>query len=116
MNERLRLPLTADVVNKGIGTGMFFIGTMNIPVFFVPNLGLDLREISLGLWGCRVNFSQAELIGQWHGLPIDTFSTDDVNLFVGTAVFEGLFKAGKYLCAGAGGVGIGREDDVSSVG
>ena len=78
--------ISPDIVYKGIRTGMFFIGRMNIPVFFVPYLRLYLREVSIRLRSFRVYLCQTEPVGQRQGLPVDAFAADDIDLFVGIAV------------------------------
>jgi len=43
---------------------MFFIGRMNVPVFFVPYFGQHLRKVGVGLRSLGVYLRQAEAVGQ----------------------------------------------------
>ena len=85
-----------------------------LTAFFLPVVFVG-REEGVGLDGCVVNLSEAETVGDGQGLTVDGGTADDVDVFVGSAMFQGFFyrridvAAFKSLCATA-------QDDIPAVG
>ena len=93
---------------------MTIIDGVVFTAFFLP-LVLIGREEGVGIGGGVVNLRETETVGDFQSLTIDGGTTDDVDVFVGGAMGQGLIEgviditAFKSLCAAA-------QDDVTTVG
>ena len=81
--------LFADVIDEGVRVGVFFVDGMVFTERFLPVVFVG-REEGVGLGGGVVDLGETETVGEGQGLTIDRGSTDDVDVFVGGAVGEGL--------------------------
>ena len=82
---------------------MTIIDGMVFTVFFLPVVFVG-REEGVGLgWGV-VNLREAETVGEGQGLTIDRGTADDVDVFVGGAVFQSGFEGREDVAAGIEGV------------
>ena len=70
---------------------MAVIDGMVFTAFFLPVVFVGREEgVCLG-WGV-VNLRETETVGEGQGLTVDRGAADDVDVFVGGAVFQGGFE------------------------
>ena len=90
--------LFADVVDEGVGEGVTVVDGMVFAEGFLPLVFVG-REEGVGLGGGVVDLCETETVGEGQGLTIDRGSTDDVDVFIGGAVGEGLVEGGIDVAA-----------------
>lgn len=81
---------------------MFFVDRMVFTAFFLPVVFVG-REEGVGLGRGVVDLGKAETVCQRQGLTIDIGSADDVDVFIGGAVGEGLVEGGVDVAVGEKG-------------
>ena len=82
---------------------MTIIDKMVFTVFFLPVVFVG-REEGVGLgWGV-VDLRETETVCEGQGLTIDRGTADDVDVFVGGAVFQGSFEGRIDIATGIEGV------------
>ena len=78
---------------------MAVIDGMVFTAFFLPVVFVG-REEGVGLGGDIVDLRETETVGEGQGLTVDRGSADDVDVFVGGAVFQSGFEGGEDVTVG----------------
>lgn len=81
---------------------MFFVDRMVFTERFLPVVFVG-REESVGLGRGVVDLSETETVGEGESLTIDGGAADDVDVFIGGAVGEGLVEGGVDVAVGEKG-------------
>ena len=83
----------SDVIDEGVGVGVTVVDGMVFAEGFLPVVFVG-REEGVGLGGSVVDLSETETVGEGQGLTVDGGTADDVDVFVGGTVGEGLVEGG----------------------
>ena len=86
------ISLLPDVIDEGVGEVVTVIYGMVLTTFFFPVVVGREEGVSLGRG--VVDLCEAETVGEGQGLTVDRGTADDVDVFVGGAVGEGLVEGG----------------------
>ena len=78
---------------------MAVIDGMVFTAFFLPVVFVG-REEGVGLGGDVVDLRETEAVGEGQGLTVDRGTADDVDVFVGGAVFQSGFEGGIDVTVG----------------